>query len=85
VFGGDAQVFVAEYLSKPVDGMYAFRRIPYHPSTYAIKFHSKLYGIAEERQKVQQVELFGGQKHQVLVTPDGWKWTMPPPKDQPQQ
>ena len=45
---------------------------------YALRFHSKLYEIAEFAQLKGQQELFGGHKHQLLITPGGWRWTMPP-------
>jgi len=85
VFGGDARVLIDEYRSMPVDGMYRWDRIPDQSSSYAVRLHNKLYGIAEQRQASQHVELFGGHKHQILVMPEGWEWKVTPTQTEPHQ
>ena len=58
--------------------MYDWKTIPNESSNYAIKFHAKLYGFAESAQSQKQEQLFGGKKHQLVITRGGSHWTMPP-------
>lgn len=78
ILGGDAQEFVRQYHEKPIDGMYDWKQIPHESSNYAIKFHAKLYGLAESAQSQKREQLFGGKKHQLVITRGGSHWTMPP-------
>lgn len=82
VFGGDAQCFVSQYCKQPVDGMYAWDRIPGQSVNYATKLHGKLYKLAESAQVEKQQVLFGGHKHQLILTRDGWHWSIPPQDQQ---
>jgi hypothetical protein len=81
-FGGDAQHYVNQYCTQAVDGMFSWDRLPDQSVDYAVKFHSKLYGIAEPAQLKNQTELFGGHRHQVVITQEGWRWTTPPLDEQ---
>jgi len=78
VFGGDAKRFVDHYCSMPVDAMFSWDRLPDKNADYAMRFHEKLYRLAESAQTEKKAELFGGHKHQIVITRDQWNWTIPP-------
>lgn len=78
VFGGDGKRLIDQYTDRPVDGMYDWKKIPDQGIKYAQKFHAKLYRLAEEAQAKGPFELFGGHKHQIVVTQRTWEWSIPP-------
>jgi hypothetical protein len=75
---GDRGDLISHFCRQPVDGMFHFEKIPKKDINYALKFHARLYRIAETKQTESADLLFGGHRHQLTIGRDGWKWTVPP-------
>lgn len=75
---GDGHQFVAKYRSDPIDAQFSWNKLWSANEEYHLRFHEKLWRIAEKRQTAENKQLFGGHKHVVVLTPKQWRWAAPP-------
>jgi hypothetical protein len=71
---------VAEYTKAPIDGQFTWNRLRSANEKYHLRYHEKLWSIAESRQASANEQLFGGHKHTIVLTPRGWRWAIAPAK-----
>ena len=78
VFGGDGKEFVRHHIEEFEKDRSKCEEVSRYSLEDALKFHSKIYEEAEEKQKQGGEKIFGGHQHQLVIKKDGWHWIKPP-------
>lgn len=76
--GGNGQDYIRRYTKDPIDGQFHWRRLWKGTQKYHIRFHEKLWKLAEKRQNESSEIKFGGHKHRLIITPDSHSWETEP-------
>jgi len=71
--GGTAQCLLKSAIRRPM-GSFRLERLPSAKEKYALAYHNWLYRIAEQKQRKEDLRLFGGHKHQLVILRSGWHW-----------
>jgi hypothetical protein len=75
---GNGHDFVAQFTRDPNDGQFSWQKLWSANEKYHLRFHEKIWRIAEARQESVGRQAFGGHRHTVVLTPRQWRWASPP-------
>lgn len=78
VFGGDAKEYIIEFLDQPISADLSHQHVYFRPLQYSKDFQDELYSLALNRQAEKQENRFGGHKHQLAITREGFEWLIAP-------
>jgi len=78
VFGGDGKQFVDHHIEEFRIDIVKCEQVRRYSVEDALKFHSKIYEEAEEKQNRVGQNIFDGHQHQLVIKKDGWRWIKPP-------
>ena len=76
--GGDGKDYILKYLNEQINGQFSSDKLWKAAENYHIRFHNKLWEIAEQRQAESGGNIFGGSMHRLIITPQLWKWETAP-------
>ena len=77
ILGGDAQNFIAGFLSQPL-GSFKPKAVRGYSTNLVTMYHQALYSQAEQKQAKLGGTMFGGRRHQVVIEKTGWRWSITP-------
>jgi len=75
---GNGHDFVADFTRGPIDGRFGWEKLWSANEAYHLRFHEKIWRIAEARQESVGKQAFGGHRHTVVLTPRQWRWASSP-------
>jgi hypothetical protein len=81
IMGGNGQQFIHEYANQAL-GNFKPQGIEKRNIRYAYRYIDKLYKTAEDEQLRHSAHIFGGHRHQLVISKSKreakWEWTIPP-------
>ena len=76
---GSGHDCVSQFIKDPIDGQFSWDKLWSANEGYHLRFHEKLWKVAESRRNsTSEQQLFGGHRHAVVLTPKGWRWEIAP-------
>ena len=77
ILGGDAKRFIEIFLNKRL-GQFRPSKLKGYSEAQTRKYHDTLYSQAMTEQNKVGAKIFGGKKHQLVITKFGSNWTIKP-------
>ena len=77
VMGGDGKKFIRRFLDVAL-GPFHHEKVHNYNSRLARQYHATLYKRAEDKQAKEGENVFGGHKHQLVISKKECTWTIPP-------
>jgi len=75
---GDGQEFIERYTAESIDGQFSWDKLWKGSESYHVRFHEKLWAIAQNEQAVKGKQVFGGRKTRLVITKSAWRWETAP-------
>jgi hypothetical protein len=78
VLGGEGRRFVKHHMKEFELIKAKAEKLRRYSVEDALRLHGVIYEDAEEKQKKERQNIFGGHQHQLVIEKDGWRWIKPP-------
>ncbi len=75
---GSGQEFIKKYTTDQIDGQFSWDKLWNATEHYHVRYHEKLWRIAEQGQVAAGQQVFGGKKIRLVITPSAWHWETAP-------